>query len=63
MMAKRCRECQDGEHDNYTDEVIFVKVKDPDTGKTVKARNMCSDHIEMYCQDGYDVVTSKGEPA
>lgn len=52
---KRCADCRDGEHDNYSDDVVLVVVKDPDTGKLVKRSYMCGDHIDQYLTDGHQV--------
>ena len=54
-MAKQCADCRDGEHENYTDDVRLVYVKDPDTSKMVKRSYMCSDHVSQYLDDGYIV--------
>lgn len=65
--VKQCADCRNGEHDNYTDDVTLVFVRDLDTKKIIKRANMCSQHIEMYLGDGYEVVDCKtkrslGEP-
>ncbi len=53
-----CADCRDGEHDNITDDVKIVTVKDPDTGKLIKRSYMCSDHVEGYLMDGYLVYVN-----
>ncbi len=53
---KACADCRDGEHDNYSETVYRVVMRDPDDGnKVVKRSYMCADHVEMYLQDGYSV--------
>jgi len=52
---KRCADCRDGEHENYDEDVRLVVIKDPETKRLVKRANMCGEHIEMYCVDGYQV--------
>jgi hypothetical protein len=52
-MSKQCADCRDGEHDNLTDDVELVVVRDPDTKKLVKRSYMCGDHQAAYLDDGY----------
>lgn len=56
MNLKRCCECADGEHENYDNDIKYVVVKDPDTGKVVVRGNMCSEHRSMYDSDGYIII-------
>lgn len=53
-MTKQCADCRAGEHDNYTDDVTLVIVRDPDN-RFVKRAYLCSDHVSMYLDDGYGV--------
>ena len=51
---KHCKDCKDdGEHDNYTNDVELAVIRDPDTLKVISRRNLCSDHWVMYEDDGY----------
>jgi len=52
-MARQCCECRAGEHDNYTDCISLVVVKDPETAKIIRRGYMCSEHLEVYLDDGY----------
>ena len=53
---KQCCECRDGEHENLTDDVKLVTVRDPDTKKLVKRGYLCSDHIECYLLEGCEII-------
>ena len=55
-MSKQCAECRDGEHDNITEDVQLVTVRDPETKKLVKRAYLCSDHRECHLDDGYEVI-------
>ena len=62
-----CKDCRDGEHENHTDEVDFVIVRESDSryDRLHPSRHgfrpyrpsvylwMCTDHQEMYLSDGY----------
>ena len=50
-----CRDCANGGHNNYDEDVKLVYVRDPDTKRMIRRCYMCSDHRLMYEQDGYDV--------
>jgi len=52
---RHCADCRNGEHENLTDAVALVYVRDPDTAKMVKRAYLCSEHQEMYLDDGYEV--------
>ena len=52
----RCAECRDGEHDNLTNDVRLVLVRDPDTKRIVRRAWLCSDHISTNLEDGYEVI-------
>ncbi len=52
-MSQSCSDCSDGEHDNYDDDIEFVCVRD-ENGQFVKRAYMCSQHRQMYREDGYD---------
>lgn len=54
-----CKDCQNGEHDNYDENIKLVYVRDPDTKKIIRRCYMCETHQEMYCQDGYEVIIIK----
>jgi len=58
---KQCAECRDGEHDNLTDDVRLVVIRDPDTKKLVKRAYLCSDHLECYAMDGYEIIEKSKE--
>ena len=51
-----CKDCHDGEHENYMDDVVRVQVLDPDTRKVIKNALLCADHRAMYREDGYIVI-------
>ena len=53
MNRKVCLECKEGEHDNYDDNIIKVKVIDPETGKVYRKGLMCLEHRELYLSDGF----------
>ena len=55
VTQKQCADCRDGEHDNYTDDVWLVFVRDQKTKKVVKRSWMCSEHVSCYLDDGYEV--------
>lgn len=55
-MNKICCDCNDGEHENYDDDVQLVAVIDPDTRKEFKKGFMCNEHREMYLSDGYRLI-------
>ena len=56
-MTKRiCEKCQNGEHDNYDDELHLTTIRDPDTGRVVYSGMMCGEHREAFAMDGYDVA-------
>lgn len=59
-MAKQCADCRDGDHENLSDEVELVTVKDPETGKLVKRSYMCTEHVDCYLSDGYNLYFSDG---
>ena len=62
-----CKDCRDGEHENYSPAVDFVIVREPDSryDRLHPSRHgfrpyrpsvylwMCTDHQEMYLSDGY----------
>ncbi len=48
-----CCDCRDGEHMNKTDDVRLVVVRDPDTGHLRRRGYLCSEHRQMYREDGY----------
>jgi len=50
-----CKDCKNGEHDNYTEDVKLVYVRDPDTKKIIRRAYMCSWHRDIYEDDGYEV--------
>lgn len=54
---KECCACKDAErHTDDRDDVIkLVTIKDPDDGKLVRRGYFCSEHIEIYENDGYCV--------
>lgn len=49
----RCCDCFAGEHNNYDDDVILVKVLEPNGRKLFKRAFLCGDHRQMYFDDGY----------
>ena len=55
-MARQCAECRDGEHENYDDKVRLVLVRDPVTKKFQKRAYLCDTHVEMYQDDGLEVI-------
>jgi hypothetical protein len=56
---RRCADCRDGEHDNITEDVRLFRVVDPETGKMLKRAYLCSEHVSMYLDDGYEVKESR----
>jgi hypothetical protein len=56
-MAKqrRCCECRDGEHDNFTDDVRLYVVRDPEERRIVKRGYLCSEHVQSKLLDGYEL--------
>lgn len=58
-MAKRCVDCREGEHDNYTDDVRLVAIIEPKTGNRVRRAWTCSEHITAYLDDGYEIKESR----
>ena len=51
-----CKDCLDGEHDDYDDDITICVVTDPDTGKKAfKCAYLCSEHRTMYRDDGFIV--------
>jgi hypothetical protein len=52
---KQCCECQDGEHENYNDDVRYVVIRDPDTKKIYRSGYICMDHIYSLEDLGYKV--------
>ena len=58
MMAKRCTECRKGEHENYDDNLDFVVVRDPDSGRLLGRWWLCEEHRTMYENDGCVVKTA-----
>lgn len=55
-MIRPCCACNQGEQGNYTDEVNFRTVREPETGKFILRGYLCSDHESMYLDDGYLVT-------
>lgn len=55
MKVKQCAECRDGEHENYTDQVDFCIVRDPETGKVIRRAYLCTDHQAAFLDDGYEL--------
>ena len=53
VTMEQCKDCKDGEHDNYTDDVELAVIRDPETLKVISRKNLCSEHWEMYLDDGY----------
>lgn len=51
----RCTDCRDGGHENYSEKIELVTVKNPDTGKIHKRAYLCDEHQAMYQDDGYYV--------
>lgn len=51
--TKRCAECRDGEHPNYDNHVVLVKILQPDSHICVKRAYLCLEHRRMYLSDGY----------
>ena len=52
---KPCSSCKQGEVvDEDTDGKIYT-VRDPDTGRIILRGYLCSDHIAMYLDDGYQL--------
>lgn len=56
MNIRQCCDCQDGEHDNYDDDVKSVVIRDPDTNQVEKRGFVCWHHRAMYEMDGYEVI-------
>ena len=55
--VRQCEECRFGEHDNLSDDVQFVTVKDPDTGKVLQRGYLCADHVRSLFTDlGQEVI-------
>jgi len=59
MGQRQCADCRDGEHDNISDKVYLVVVRNPKTNRLVKRCYMCVDHIDRYEWDGYEVIIKK----
>ena len=51
--ALRCKECRDGEHENYDDDVRLVMVRDPNTRGKVMRAFLCGEHRDAREDDGY----------
>ena len=51
-----CGDCQNGEHENYDDDVRLTLVIDPKTGMNVRQCYLCSVHREIYSSNGYALV-------
>lgn len=54
-MSINCTACRDGEHDNYDDNVMFVKVINPDTNLIIQTAYLCESHRECYLDDGFEI--------
>lgn len=54
-MAKQCKKCWEGEHENYDEDIRLTAVFEPDTGRQVARCNMCGEHRAAYHFDGYEV--------
>jgi len=52
---RRCKDCQNGEHDNYEEDIKLVYVRDLETKKIIRHCYMCREHRTMYADDGYEV--------
>lgn len=50
-----CSECRDGEHDDIKPDAKLVVIRDPAKNRLVKRAKLCSDHIECWLDDGYQV--------
>lgn len=56
LKEKQCADCRNGEHENYTNDVFLVYVRDPDTKKIIKRAYLCGEHRMMYLDDGYEIL-------
>jgi hypothetical protein len=56
MAKKQCIDCLAGEHENYTDELCYVRITDPeDLTSPYRSGWFCYDHVQAYVDDGYEV--------
>lgn len=56
LPRRACADCQDGEHENYDNNIGLVIVRDPDTRHIIRRAYMCEEHREMYLDDGYIIT-------
>ena len=52
-MSNRCKDCMDGEHDDYDNDIKYVDIVDPKSNLKLKRALLCSEHRQMYENDGY----------
>lgn len=51
----RCYQCQNGDHEDYDQDVRLVIVRDPDGGDYARRGYLCGEHRELAASDGYEV--------
>jgi len=52
---KVCKDCKNGEHDNYDEDIKLVYIRDLETKKIIRRCYMCYEHRTMYIDDVYEV--------
>lgn len=50
-----CKECRDGEHEDYDFEIKLCTVRDPDGLNPTRRMKLCSEHRSVFEMDGYEV--------
>ncbi len=59
MSSAWCKDCREGEHGNYSDEVYLVSVYEPlynGKKRLIRTQNMCIEHIRAHENDGYIII-------
>jgi hypothetical protein len=54
-MSAKCFECRAGEHDDIKEDAVLCVIHDPETKKIFRRGYLCSDHINVFLDDGYIV--------
>lgn len=56
MSERQCCQCRDGEHENLSDVVDLVTVRDPEENTLVMRGYVCGEHQNAFLDDGYEVI-------
>lgn len=63
MEKKRCCECRNSEHEDFSDLIAKtpVVVKDPETNRIVQRGYICTCHADIRRDDGYRLFVNGRE--